>query len=98
MSILRDGMLLLSLAFAVGAMADGTGPTQPDKARQHPLDNSAPRDDSMEQPRQRPQRDQTPVLQPRQAPIETDVPPQLDPADEQPGTDEDAAAPRALRS
>ena len=79
MSILRDGMLLLSLAFAAGAMADGTGPTQPDKARQHPLDNSAPRDDSVEQPRQGPQRDQTPV-------------------DEQPGTDVDAAAPRALRS
>jgi hypothetical protein len=52
----------------------------------------------VEQPRQGPQRDQTPVLQPRQAPIETDVPPRLDPADEQPGTDVDAAAPRALRS
>ena len=98
MNFVRYGILLLSLAFASGVMAEGTGPTQPDKARQHPLDNSPPRDDSVEQPRQGPQRDQTPVLQPRQAPIETDVPPRLDPADEQPGSDVDAAGPRALRS
>ena len=92
------GILLLSLAFASGVMAEGTGPTQPDKARQHPLDNSEPRDEPAEQPRQQQQLDQPPTLQPRQSPIETDVPPQLDPVDEQPGSDVDAAGPRVLRS
>ncbi len=42
MNFVRYGILLLSLAFASGVMAEGTGPTQPDKARQHPLDNSEP--------------------------------------------------------
>ncbi len=98
MNFLRYGILLLSLAFASGVMAEGTGPTQPDKARQHPLDNSEPRDEPAEQPRQQQQLDQPPTLQPRQSPIETDVPPQLDPVDEQPGSDVDAAGPRVLRS
>ena len=40
MNFVRYGILLLSLAFASGVMAEG--PTQPDKARQHPLDNSEP--------------------------------------------------------
>jgi len=99
MNFVRYGILLLSLAFASGVMAEGTGPTQPDKARQHPLDNSEPRDEPAEQPRQQQQLDQPPTLQPRQSPIETDVPPQLDPVDEQPGSsDVDAAGPRVLRS
>src|SRR5690606_25364749 len=42
MSFVRYSILLLSLAFASGVTAEGTGPTQPDKARQHPLDNREP--------------------------------------------------------
>jgi len=38
------------------------------------------------------------VLQPRQAPIETDVPPTPEPHDEEPGADVDAAGNRVLRS
>ncbi|MCQ4296001.1 hypothetical protein NAU58_10465 [Pseudomonas stutzeri] len=97
MSMLRLSILLASLAGASVAMADGTGPTQPDKPRQHPLDNSEPRGESGERP-QDGDRIEAPVLQPRQAPIETDVPPTPEPSDEQPGADVDAAGNRALRS
>ena len=97
MNFVRYGILLLSLAFASGVMAEGTGPP----ARQGapaPAGQQRARDEPAEQPRQQQQLDQPPTLQPRQSPIETDVPPQLDPVDEQPGSDVDAAGPRVLRS
>ncbi|AGA88349.1 hypothetical protein PSCT_02455 [Pseudomonas sp. SCT] len=97
MSMLRLSILLVSLAGASVVMADGTGPTHPDKARQHPLDSSEPRGETGEQPQEAEQLE-APVLQPRQAPIETDVPPMPEPRDEQPGSDVDAAGNRVLRS
>ena len=97
MSMLRLSILLVSLAGASVVMADGTGPTHPDKARQHPLDSSEPRGETGEQSQEAEQLE-APVLQPRQAPIETDVPPMPEPRDEQPGSDVDAAGNRVLRS
>lgn len=97
MSMLHLSILLISLTGASVVMADGTGPTHPDKARQHPLDSSEPRGEPGAPPQDR-QSLEAPVLQPRQAPIETDVPPMPEPREEQPGADVDAAGNRALRS
>jgi len=97
MSMLRLSILLVSLAGASTVIAGGTGPTHPDKARQHPLDNSEPRRDSDEKPQDEDRID-VPVLQPRQAPIETDVPPSPHPVEDTPARDVDAAGSRVLRS
>ncbi|HBW07537.1 MAG: hypothetical protein JL55_32145 [Pseudomonas sp. BICA1-14] len=97
MGMLRLSILLVSLAGATSALAETTGPTNPEKARQHPLDNREPRPQSDRQSDEMEQIE-APVLQPRQAPIETDVPPTPEPHDEQPGADVDAAGNRVLRS
>jgi hypothetical protein len=90
MSMLRLSVLLASLIGASSVLAETTGPTNPDKARQHPLDNREPRPDSDRQSEEmEPMKE--PVLQPRQAPIESDVPPMPKSRDEQPGADVDAA-------
>ena len=90
-------LLLAALAAAPGAFAETAGPAQPDKPRQHPLDNREPHEPPAE-PRQGQPLERPPTLQPRQAPIESDVPPHLESPDPQPGTDVDAAGPRVLRS
>ncbi|MDH2245470.1 hypothetical protein N5J76_04265 [Pseudomonas sp. GD03855] len=97
MSMLRLSILLVSLAGASAVMSDGTGPTHPEKARQHPLDSSEPRGETGEQP-QDAEKLEAPMLQPRQAPTETDVPPMPEPRDDRPGADVDAAGNRVLRS
>ncbi|RRU76979.1 hypothetical protein EGJ05_06225 [Stutzerimonas xanthomarina] len=97
MGMLRLSILLVSLAGATSALAEITGPTNPEKARQHPLDNREPRPQSDQQSDEMEQIE-APILQPRQAPIETDVPPTPEPRDEQPGADVDAAGNRVLRS
>jgi hypothetical protein len=97
MGMLRLSILLVSLAGATSALAETTGPTNPEKARQHPLDSREPRPQSDRQSDEMEQIE-APVLQPRQAPIETDVPPTPEPRDEQPGADVDAAGNRVLRS
>ncbi len=55
---LRLSFFVTSLALASTAFATGTGPTLPEKSREHPLDNREPRqevidrqDDSQRQPR-----------------------------------------------
>lgn len=97
MGMLRLSILLVSLVGASTALGETTGPTNPEKARQHPLDNREPRPQSDQQSDEMEQIE-APVLQPRQAPIETDVPPTPEPRDEQPGADVDAAGNRVLRS
>lgn len=97
MGMLRLSILLVPLLGATSALAETTGPTNPEKARQHPLDNREPRPQSDQQSDEMEQIE-APVLQPRQAPIETDVPPTPEPRDEQPGADVDAAGNRVLRS
>jgi hypothetical protein len=97
MDLLRMSILLVPLLGATSALAEPTGPTNPEKARQHPLDNREPRPQSDQQSDEMEQIE-APVLQPRQAPIETDVPPTPEPRDEQPGADVDAAGNRVLRS
>ncbi|EWC43233.1 hypothetical protein [Stutzerimonas stutzeri] len=96
MGMLRLSILLVSLAGASTALAEPTGPTHPEKARQHPLDNREPRPQSDRQAEET-QQIEAPLLQPRPAPGETDVPPTPKPRDEQPGTDVDAAGTRVLR-
>ncbi|WP_312916704.1 hypothetical protein [Stutzerimonas kunmingensis] len=97
MGMLRLSILLVSLVGASTALGETTGPTNPEKARQHPLDNREPRSQSGQQSDEMEQIE-APMLQPRQAPIETDVPPTPEPRDEQPGADVDAAGNRVLRS
>ncbi|KIZ35014.1 hypothetical protein [Stutzerimonas stutzeri] len=97
MGMLRLSILLVSLVGASTALGETTGPTNPEKARQHPLDNREPRPQSDRQSDEMEQIE-APILQPRQAPIETDVPPTPEPRDEQPGADVDAAGNRVLRS
>ncbi len=97
MGMLRLSILLVSLVGASSALAETTGPTNPEKARQHPLDNREPRPQS-DQLSDEMEQIEAPLLQPRQAPIETDVPPTPKPRDEQPGADVDAAGNRVLRS
>ncbi|MBD3874049.1 hypothetical protein [Stutzerimonas kunmingensis] len=97
MDLLRMSILLVPLLGATSALAEPTGPTNPEKARQHPLENREPRPQSDQQSDEMEQIE-APVLQPRQAPIETDVPPTPEPRDEQPGADVDAAGNRVLRS
>jgi len=97
MGMLRLSILLVSLAGASSALGETTGPTNPEKARQHPLDSREPRPHSGQQSDEMEQIE-APLLQPRQAPIETDVPPTPEPRDEQPGADVDAAGNRVLRS
>ncbi|MCQ2033575.1 MULTISPECIES: hypothetical protein [Stutzerimonas] len=97
MGMLRLSILLVSLVGASTALGETTGPTNPEKARQHPLDNREPRPQSDQQSDEMEQIE-APMLQPRQAPIETDVPPTPEPRDEQPGADVDAAGNRVLRS
>lgn len=97
MGMLRLSILLVSLVGASTALGETTGPTNPEKARQHPLDNREPRPQSDQQSDEMEQIE-APLLQPRQAPIETDVPPTPEPRDEQPGADVDAAGNRVLRS
>ncbi|MBA1278858.1 hypothetical protein [Stutzerimonas stutzeri] len=45
---LRIPLFLATLALASAAMATGTGPTLPEKSREHPLDNREPRQDVIE--------------------------------------------------
>ncbi len=97
MDLLRMSILLVPLLGATSALAETTGPTNPEKARQHPLDSREPRPQSGHQSDEMEQIE-APMLQPRQAPIETDVPPTPEPRDEQPGADVDAAGNRVLRS
>lgn len=97
MGMLRLSILLVSLVGASTALGETTGPTNPEKARQHPLDNREPRPQS-DQQSDGMEQIEAPLLQPRQAPIETDVPPTPEPRDEQPGADVDAAGNRVLRS
>ncbi len=97
MDLLRMSILLVPLLGATSALAETTGPTNPEKARQHPLDSREPPPQSDQQSDEMEQIE-APVLQPRQAPIETDVPPTPEPRDEQPGADVDAAGNRVLRS
>ncbi len=97
MGMLRLSILLVSLVGASTALGETTGPTNPEKARQHPLDNRELRPQSDQQSDEMEQIE-APMLQPRQAPIETDVPPTPEPRDEQPGADVDAAGNRVLRS
>lgn len=41
------------LVVSTGAVADNTGPTLPEKSREHPLDNREPRQDVIERPQER---------------------------------------------
>ncbi|WP_312591769.1 hypothetical protein [Stutzerimonas nitrititolerans] len=45
--------LVAILGVTTGAMADNTGPTHPEKSREHPLDNREPRQDIIERPQER---------------------------------------------
>lgn len=45
--------LVALLVVSAGAVADGTGPTQPEKSREHPLDNREPRQEIIERPQER---------------------------------------------
>src|SRR5690606_313011 len=49
----RHFLLVAILGVATGAMADNTGPTHPEKSREHPLDNREPRQDIIERPQER---------------------------------------------
>lgn len=76
MGMLRLSILLVSLVGASAALAETAEPTKPEKARQHPLDNREPRPQSdPDQQMEDMEKIEAPVLQPRQAPIESDVPP-----------------------
>ena len=45
---LRIALFLATLGLASTAVATGTGPTLPEKSREHPLDNREPRQDVIE--------------------------------------------------
>ncbi|WP_313089019.1 hypothetical protein [Pseudomonas sp.] len=45
---MRVPLLLLTLTATAAAFADGTGPTHPNKAREHPLDAREPRQEVIE--------------------------------------------------
>ncbi|MCQ2039992.1 MULTISPECIES: hypothetical protein [Stutzerimonas stutzeri subgroup] len=49
MGMLRLSILLVSLAGASTALGETTGPTNPEKARQYPLDSREPRPQSDQQ-------------------------------------------------
>ncbi|WP_413042708.1 hypothetical protein [Pseudomonas sp. YJ42] len=69
---LRLPILVAGLVLASAVLATGTGPTLPEKSREHPLDNREPRQDVIE-----PQ-DDTPS-QPR--PPTLDAPPAMPPVE-----------------
>ncbi len=75
MSALRCCVLLVALAGSQVVPAGGTGPTHPEKARQHPLDSSEPRQEVIERPRDDPQGSGAPAVPAGQVPGETDMPP-----------------------
>ncbi|PNG11207.1 hypothetical protein CXK94_01110 [Stutzerimonas stutzeri] len=74
MSVLRWCVLFLALLGSQAVVAGGTGPTHPQKARQHPLDSSEPRQEVIERPRGGP-RSGAPALPSERAPGEADRPP-----------------------
>ncbi|GAB6390212.1 hypothetical protein [Stutzerimonas marianensis] len=45
-------LLAIGLLLTGNALATGTGPTLPEKSRDHPLDNREPRQEVIEQPRE----------------------------------------------
>lgn len=47
---LRLSIFVASLALASAALATGTGPTLPEKSREHPLDTREPRQDVIDLP------------------------------------------------
>jgi len=75
MSALRCCVLLVALAGSQVVPAGGTGPTHPEKARQHPLDSSEPRQEVIERPRDTREGSEAPALPSEQVPGETDGPP-----------------------
>lgn len=46
---MRTALFISTVMVASMAMATGTGPTQPEKSREHPLDNREPRQDVIEE-------------------------------------------------
>ncbi|MGE4404438.1 hypothetical protein [Pseudomonas sp.] len=75
MSVLRCCVLFLALLGSQAVLAGGTGPTHPQKARQHPLDSREPRQEVIERPHDTREGSGPPALPSERAPGEADVPP-----------------------
>ncbi|WP_217477525.1 hypothetical protein [Stutzerimonas stutzeri] len=74
---LRLGFFIASLMLASSASATGTGPTLPEKSREHPLDNREPRQeiiDRQDDRQPRPPTLEAPPEIPPQAPVERRLP------------------------
>lgn len=69
---MRTALFISTVMVASMAMAAGTGPTHPEKSREHPLDNREPRQDVIEE-------GATSGGQPRPPTLE--APPEVPPAD-----------------
>lgn len=78
---LRLSFFLASLALATAASATGTGPTLPEKSREHPLDNREPRQEVIERKDDNRRQSRPPTLE---APPE--VPP-VEPVERRPQSD-----------
>lgn len=60
---LRVPIFVASLVLASAASATGTGPTLPEKSREHPLDNREPRQDVIERQDDNPSQPRPPTLE-----------------------------------
>lgn len=69
---MRTALFISTVMVASMTMAAGTGPTQPEKSREHPLDNREPRQDVIEE-------GAMPGAQPRPPTLE--APPEVAPAE-----------------
>ncbi|UPQ83128.1 hypothetical protein M0M42_01560 [Pseudomonas knackmussii] len=69
---MRLPLLIASLALVSSAFATGTGPTMPEKTREHPLDNREPRQEVIDRQGDSQRQPRPPTLEspPEIAPIE----------------------------
>lgn len=67
---LRTLIFTATLVAAAPALATGTGPTLPEKSREHPLDNREPRQDIIDLPDEREPRPPTLDAPPEVPPLE----------------------------
>ena len=67
---LRTLIFTATLVAATPALATGTGPTLPEKSREHPLDNREPRQDVIDSPDEGEQRPPTLEAPPEVPPLE----------------------------
>jgi len=72
---LRTLIFTATLAVAAPALATGTGPTLPEKSREHPLDTREPRQDVIDAPDERQPRPPTLEAPPAVPPLEPVEPP-----------------------